>query len=166
MAATSLAGKVDAGLPFAVDLKLVDSAAPGLDGLEALRPLAAGAWRSIPAAHRHAGRSDDGAPAAGRAGRLARRPDVERQVAGQLSAAHQSASGDPASRAIEAMRTALQTWVAPARRSLPPASCWPSGARRGRRLAGGLGDRVAADKAIATLTGRLVDRLNATATRP
>ena len=70
-----------------------------------------------------------------------------------------------ASRAIEAMRTALKTGDAGA--ALTAAGQLPDWARgvAGDWLAG-LGDRVAADKAIATLTGRLVDRLNATATRP
>jgi hypothetical protein len=165
MAATSLAGKVDAGLPFAVDLKLVDSAAPGLDGLEALRPLAA---RGVPTLDQLlTGMPVDAMMAH-------RPPDVRAGWLEGLTSSAKSlvnyrdtdpASGDPASRAIEAMRTALKTGDAGA--ALTAAGQLPDWARgvAGDWLAG-LGDRVAADKAIATLTGRLVDRLNATATRP
>jgi uroporphyrinogen-III synthase len=159
LAVTSLSGKIDAGLPFAADLAVVAAAAPDLPGLDDLKPLA-----------------DTGVPTRDRLlatlpvdAMLARRPaevgagwvDGLMQSAKSLVAYRETGetTADPASGAVEGIRSALQRGDAAAAREAadalpawarPPATSWLAD----------LDARVRADAAVKALSTRLVDRLS------
>lgn len=159
LALTSLSGKIDAGLPFAADLAVVRAAAPDLPELAALAPFA-----DTGVATRDGLIADLPVDAM-----LARRPVeagtgwVDGLISSARSLVNYRETGDgtvdPASTAIEAIRTALRRGDAAAAKSaadgLPdwarePAAGWLSG----------LDARVAADAALRALTDRVVDRLS------
>lgn len=159
LALTSLSGKIDAGLPFAADLAVVKAAAPDLDGLATLDTLAA-----TGVATRDKLIADLPVDAM-----LARRPveagsgwfDGLTSSAKALVNYRETGDGtvDPASTAIEAIRTALQRGDAAAAKAA--AATLPDWARE--PAAGWLASldaRVAADAAVRALTDRVVDRLS------
>jgi hypothetical protein len=162
LAVTSLAGKIDAGLPFAADYKLAAAAAPDLAGLEKLAPYAD---KGVPTFDALIA----GLPAEAM---LARRPvDPSASWYDNVVAAARSvinyretgpAAEDPASRAIEAMRAALKAGDSAA--AVKAADALPEWARAGAGdWLARLDARAAADAALTDLTAHLVDRLKAPA---
>lgn len=163
VAATSLAGKIDAGQPFAVDYKLVASAAPDLAGLDVLGRLAATGVPTLDALL-------TGMPVEAM---MARRPVargvswIDSLVASAESLVNYRQTGldadDPASRAIETVRAALRSGDAAAARQA--ATSLPDWAKAGATdWLQRLDQRTTADQAVAELTARVVERLKAPTT--
>ena len=159
LALTSLSGKIDAGLPFAADLAMIAAAAPDLPGLADLRTHAE---KGVPTRDRLLATLPVDTM-------LARRP-VE-PGKGWMDGVFDSAKSlvnyretgpattDPASGAVEAIRTALERGDAAAAKAAadtlpawarPPAEAWLAD----------LDARVRVDAGVKAISARIVDRLS------
>jgi len=159
LALTSLSGKIDAGLPFATDLAIVAAAAPDLAGLDDLRTFAD---RGVPTRDRLLATLPVDAM-------LARRPvDAGKGWVGGFFDSAKSlvnyretgpATTDPASGAVESIRSALERGDAAAAKAAadtlpawarPPAESWLAD----------LDARVRVDAGVKAISARIVDRLS------